>query len=318
MGFKKFCCIFLFSASVFLLFSGCTDSAAVTADNDDSSDIKIISTVFPIYDWVKNIAPDLNSVYLDESGIDLHSFEPTADDIIALSNADIFICIGGISDTWTEAAVKASKNSKLRVIRLMDYIEPLNEELREGMQTEHEHESADEYDEHIWLSLKNAEKCVSAVADILCGIDEKNAEQYLENSQNYISVLSSLDREYESAIASSRTKTLLFADRFPFRYLLNDYSLDYYAAFSGCSAESEASFETMSFLIEKTKQLGLSSVLVLENSDKKIASAVSSATGAEILTLNSCQSITSEQANSGITYISLMESNLAVIQKALS
>lgn len=314
---KKFFICLLSVILVLTCFSAC-EPDTVTEKQDGT--LTVVTTIFPIYDWVRNITgSDENLVYLDENGIDLHSFEPTANDIIALSQADVFICIGGASDEWVDNAVASADNDSLKVLELMEITGVLEEETVEGMETEHEHESADitEYDEHVWLSLKKAQTAVEAISELLCDIDSENADTYRKNTDNYIAELKALDNKYESAISSAGKNTLLFADRFPFRYMTEDYSLNYYAAFPGCSAESEASFETMAFLIEKTKELKLSAIIVLEGSDGKIASTVSAETGAKILTLNSCQSVTKANVADGMTYISIMESNLAVLTEAL-
>lgn len=306
------------------LFSSCTttpaDNESATGDTDSKSGISIVTTIFPIYDWVKNITGSAeNVIYFDENGIDLHSFEPTADNIITLSSADLFICIGGESDKWVDNAVKSAENENLRVLKLMKVTGVLEEETVEGMETDdHEEADAAEYDEHVWLSLKKAQTAVDSIADTLCEIDPENAENYRKNAADYISKLESLDSEYKSAIVSAKGNTLLFADRFPFRYLTEDYAIEYYAAFPGCSAESEASFETMAFLIEKTKELKLDDIIVLEGSDRKIASTVASETGARIVMLDSCQSVTKKDVADGKTYISVMEENLKVITEALS
>ncbi len=324
---KKFFIYILSVTLVLCCFSSCTgnsDKTELLSDSAVSDDgLFIVTTIFPIYDWVRNITgSSSNLVYLDESGIDLHSFEPTANDIITLSKADIFICIGGASDEWADAAVSSSQNEDLVVIRLIDITDGLTEETVEGMQEETDEldhgQDTSELDEHIWLSLKNAQTAVSAIANNLCELDSTNKEAYLKNAENYNEKLSELDKKYAQAVTNSANNTLVFADRFPFRYLTEDYGIEYYAAFPGCSAESEASFETITFLIEKTNELGLNYIIVLENSDGKLASTVSDETGAEILTLNSCQSVTSDDVENGRTYLSAMEENLAILTEALS
>lgn len=316
---KKFFICILALCFISVSFTSCTDSALQNEKNDGS--LSIVTTIFPIYDWVKNIAGEASEViYLDGSGIDMHSFEPTAKDIITLSDADIFICIGGESDEWVDGAVSSSENNDLVVIKLMDITGGLKEEIVEGMQEdEHTHEAdVSELDEHIWLSLKNAQTCVSAIAENLGELDAENKELYLSNADNYNSKLADLDKRYSQAVASAEKNTLIFADRFPFRYLTQDYSIEYFAAFSGCSAESEASFETITFLIEKTNELGIEYLIILENSDGKLADTIADETEAKILTLNSCQSVTSTEIENGKTYLSVMEENLSVLTEALS
>lgn len=283
----------------------------------DGSSLKIVTTIFPLYDWVKNITGSDTVVYLDENGIDLHSFEPTAQDILSLADADVFIYIGGESDKWVENAVKTANNPSLTTIALLECAVTLEEETVEGMET-HEEEDEAVADEHIWLSLKQAQHCVTAIADTLMQKDPANASLYKANAEAYNEKLASLDSRYAEMVQNAKRQTLLFADRFPFRYLTEDYNLTYYAAFPGCSAESEASFETLAFLIDKTKELALPYILVLEGSDGKIAKTVAADTGADILTLNSCQSVTTDDVRNGMTYLSVMENNLQLLTEALN
>lgn len=318
---KKFI-ICILSVCLFIAsLTACSDNTADT--NADSAEVSVVTTIFPIYDWVKNITGNTQGlVYLDKSGIDMHSFEPTASDILTIAQADVLICIGGVSDEWVDAAVSSSQNENIRVIKLIEITGGLTEETVDGMQDdedEHHNETdASEYDEHIWLSLKNAQKAVSAIAQTLSEINPENSELYLNNAKNYNLKLAELDKKYADAVASAEKSTLLFADRFPFRYLTEDYGIEYYAAFPGCSAESEASFETVTFLIEKTKELSLEYIIILESSDGKLADTVANETGADILTLDSCQAVTSEDVESGKTYLSVMEENLAILTEALS
>ncbi|MBQ8209027.1 MAG: zinc ABC transporter substrate-binding protein [Clostridia bacterium] len=314
--------IFIYILSLCLLLISLTSCADTQQNGDDDASLTIVTTIFPIYDWVRNITGSTDGiVYLDGSGIDMHSFEPTANDIITLANADIFICIGGASDEWVDAAVSSCANENLTVIKLIDITGGLTEEAVEGMQEEDDHghdTDTSELDEHIWLSLKNAQTAVSAIAKALGELDTVNRDTYLSNAENYNQKLTELDGRYAQTVASAEKNTLIFADRFPFRYLTEDYSLNYYAAFPGCSAESEASFKTITFLIEKTKELQLDYIIILENSDGKLAGTIADETGAKALTLNSCQSVTSTEIENGKTYLSVMEENLAILTEALS
>lgn len=298
------------------VFSACDK----TETNINNGKTTVVTTIFPVYDWTKNVAGEnCNVIYLDESGTDMHSFEPTAKDILTLSDADVFIHIGGVSDEWVESAVEASKNPGLITLSLINITGVLEEEIIDGMEHDHEHDhDITQYDEHIWLSLKKAQKAVSAIADTLAKADSANAEQYKANAESYNAELNALDGKYTDCVSTAKRKTLLFADRFPFRYLTEDYGIEYFAAFPGCSAESEASFDTMTFLIEKTRELSLPCILTIENSDSKIADAISNETGTKILSLNSCQSVTKDDIDGGITYLSAMENNLQIITEALN
>ena len=291
----------------------------------------IVTTIFPIYDWVKEIVGDNDNVELTmllDKGVDLHSFQPTADDIVKISACDMFIYVGGESDEWVEDALKEATNKNQVSVNLLNVLgsSVKEEEVKEGMEAEHEeegeheHEEEPEYDEHVWLSIKNAKVLCEKISAELCKLDAANKEAYQSNTTAYTAKLDSLDKEYEAAVKNAGVKTVLFGDRFPFRYLVDDYGLDYYAAFVGCSAESEASFETIVFLAKKADELGLKAICQIESSDGKIAKTIRNNTKSknqEILTLDSLQSTTGEQAKSGKTYLSAMQSNLEILKNAL-
>lgn len=307
-----------------------------TTQNGDKK-LKIVTTIFPEYDWVKAILGDeienVELTMLLDNGVDLHSYQPTAEDILKISECDLFIYVGGKSDAWVEDALKESQNENQRVINLMDVMgeNAKEEEVVEGMQAEEEHEDVAntdedaeeeevEYDEHVWLSLRNAELECREIEKQLCVIDPENKETYEKNRNNYLDQLQELDEKYQDAVNNSTVHTILFADRFPFRYMVDDYDLDYYAAFVGCSAETEASFETITFLAGKIDELGLHTVLTIEKSDQKIAKTVVDNTedkDQQILVLDSMQSTTSADVKDGTTYLSTMESNLEILKQAL-
>lgn len=287
--------------------------------------LKIIATVFPEYDWIKNIlgekADDTQLTLLLDNGIDLHSYQPTADDLIEISACDVFVYVGGESDGWVDGALAQAVNKDMIVINLLDVLgdRVREEEIKEGMQAEEEEdreaeEDEDpEYDEHVWLSLKNAAYICKYIAEKLGEADPASKDVFTSNAAAYIEKLNALDKQYKSAVDSAETKTMVFGDRFPFRYLADDYSLDYYAAFVGCSAESEASFETITFLAGKVKELGVKNVVILEGSDGKIADTVIKTSGADgvgVVTLNSMQSVTSTEVENGADYLSIMTGNL--------
>lgn len=316
--------------------------------------LKIVTTIFPEYDWVMNVlgdkASDAEVTMLLDNGVDLHSFQPTAADIMKISSCDLFIYVGGESDEWVEDALKEAVNKNMIVIDLLDELGDAvkEEELVEGMQGEdeedhdedhehdedHDHEDHDEdhdhehhheegeveYDEHVWLSLRNAQVLVKSISDALQKIDSANADTYKKNADSYIESLKALDADYKAAVDAASTKTILFGDRFPFRYMVDDYGLTYYAAFVGCSAESEASFETITFLSKKVDELSLPVVLTIEGKDKRIAETIIENTASKnqkVLTLDSMQSVSSSDVKNGTTYISIMESNLSVLKEAL-
>lgn len=305
------------------VLSGC----APQDDSAASNKLNIVTTIFPAYDWVREIlgaeTDRAEITMLLDSGVDLHSYQPTVDDIVKISDCDLFLYVGGESDGWVDDALKNAPNKERKVIRLLDVLgdSAKAEETVEGMQEEeHDHEEEAEYDEHIWLSLKNAQVLVAAISEALQETDPARKDTYAANAAAYVEKLSALDGEYRAAVNSGKYKTLLFGDRFPFRYLADDYGLDYYAAFPGCSAETEASFETVSFLAGKMDALRLPCVLTIEGTQHKIAETIVQNTAQknqQVLTMDSMQAVTANDAASGVSYLSIMEKNLSVLKKAL-
>lgn len=317
---------------VLVLITGIFSACGKNNSRANDKRFSVVCTIFPEYDWVREILGDSEEFdvsFLLDNGVDLHSYQPTAADIVKISACDLFIYVGGESDEWVEDALESASNKNMTVINLLDALGDLvkEEELVEGMQgeeaedDEEEGEEGPEYDEHVWLSLKNAKKLVDVICDGICGIDKENAETYRNNANAYKIKLSELDEKYEEAVNSAAFKTVLFGDRFPFRYLVDDYGLDYYAAFVGCSAETEASFETIVFLSGKVDELGLKHVMIIENSDRKIAETIISNTKTkdqDIVVMDSIQSVTSAESSKGTTYIGIMNKNLDAIKKALN
>ena len=300
--------------------AGCGEGRAAEPEK-----LQIIATIFPEYDWVKQLLGDRTEgaelTLLLDKGVDMHSYQPSADDIIRISTCDMFVYVGGESDGWVRDALAGALNQDMVVIDLMEVLgrDVKEEELVEGMQAE-ACETEPEYDEHVWLSLKNAAVLCEAIAEGLADLDPDNAQAYAANAETYRAKLDGLDREYQSAVDGAAVKTLIFGDRFPFRYLADDYGLDYYAAFPGCSAETEASFETVLFLAGKLDQLGLKTVLTMEAPRHRIAETIvenTEAKDARILVMDSMQSATAEDAAGGTSYLSVMESNLGVLKAAL-
>lgn len=330
-------------------------------EKGNSNKISIVCTTFPQYDWVKNIlgeeAERFNVTLLLDNGVDMHSYQPAVKDIATAGSSDLFIYVGGESDTWVEDALKEAKNKDLKAINLMETLgnSVKEEEVVEGMQEEreslgHSHEKSSkekqeqtqkeshensqeingqkeaadeepEYDEHIWLSIRNAEIMVKNIEKAIEQLDSDNAKVYQTNAENYIKKLDTLDKQYANTIQNAKYKAILFGDRFPFRYMADDYDLKYYAAFAGCSAETMAGFETVTFLAKKADELRLPVILTIENSDGRIAEAVKSNTtkkNQKILAMNSLQSVTKEQIADGITYLQVMQENLSVLSEALN
>ena len=336
-------------------------TASTTSENktdDTNKKLSVVCTIFPEYDWIRELVGDKKDnyeiTYLLDKGVDLHSYQPTAEDIAKIANCDLFVYVGGESDGWVKDALKESKNDKMQVVNLLETLgtNVKEEEVVEGMQEEDEHdhdhgkkedadhdhehkEDADhdhdheedghhhdevEYDEHVWLSLRNATSLVNELAVRLQTIDPENKDYYAGTAASYTAKLGDLDSRYLAAVKKAKNKTVLFGDRFPFRYLVDDYGLKYYAAFVGCSAETEASFETVAFLAKKADELKLNNVLVIENSDQKIAKKIIETTNAKdqkIVEMNSMQSVTADQIADGATYLGIMEANLKALEAAL-
>ena len=400
--FKRIFALFFYVLITAGVLSGCgkavPSSEAGTSTTETEKPLKVVTTIFPEYDWVRQIlgerAGNAELTMLLDNGVDLHSYQPTADDIIKISDCDLFVYVGGESDGWVEDALKEATNKNMKVINLLDVLKDTvkTEEAVPGMQAEegHNHGVADfadsdvkdrnlsdwngewqsaypyildgtldpvmekkaesgtktaeeykdssamtgaeiademleheekEYDEHVWLSAKNAGTLCNAIAAALEEIDPANKEIYAANAKSYQEKLSALDAEYQSAVDDAARKTVLFGDRFPFRYLVDDYGLSYYAAFAGCSAESEASFETISFLAHKVDELNLPCVLTIEGAKHKIAETIVQNTvekNQKILTLDSMQSTTTTDVENGTTYLSVMEDNLDILKQALN
>lgn len=290
--------------------------------------ISVVATIYPQYDWLKNVigerADAVDLKLLIKNGTDLHSYKPSAQDIATIAKADLVVYVGGESDEWVEKALEATPKEGRIALNLMKALgdRVKEEEVVEGMQAEEEHHHEEvENDEHIWLSLKNAWILVNALAQSLSKVDSANSSIYTANAVIYNAKLWALDSEFTTAISGASQKTILFGDRFPFRYLVDDYGIKYYAAFAGCSAESEASFETVTFLANKMDSLALPAILTIDGSDGKIARAILDASknskNAQVLTLNSMQSVTDEQIKAGVDYLSIMRDNLEVLKKAL-
>ena len=336
------------------LFAGCStgDSTASSTTRPDVAGrtISVVATVFPAYDWTRQIIGENKDqvalTLLLDKGTDLHNYQPTVEDIYKVSSCDLFIYVGGESDKWVPDALAQATNPNMKVLCLMDLLgsAALEEETLEGMEEhdhdhhdhedeDHDHEDEDhghededhdhegpEYDEHIWLSLRNASLLCGKIEAALEEIDPQAKDSYAKNCKAYTEKLSALDKAYVEAVEAAPRKTLLFADRFPFLYMAKDYGLQCWAAFSGCSAESEASFETVNFLVNKVDELGLPCVMKIEGSATRLAETVissSKAKNAKILELNSLQSVTAQGVAEGVTYYGVMEQNLEVLKQAL-
>ena len=352
---KRFFSILVSLMMLAALLGGCGGQSAQKAEEKGvPKKMKIVTTIFPLHDWTREVlgseASNVELTALLRNGVDMHSYQPTADDLVKLSSCDVLIYVGGESDQWIEEARKEAVNKDMVALRLMDVLgERLkHEETVEGMETQHgekdahehheevaehkqeehkhdheekhEHEHHEEYDEHIWLSLKNATLCAHAIADALSGADAAHRSAYQANVEAYSGKLASLDKEYADIALASSKKTLLFGDRFPFRYLVDDYGLTYYAAFPGCSAETEASFETIAFLSAKLDELKLPAIMTIEGGSRKVAETILYNTPThdqKILVVGPMQSTTQGKSSYGQTYLDVMRKNLDILKEAL-
>lgn len=307
------------------VLSGCGQDKSTTSNGvvEQKDGISVVSTIFAPYDFIREITGDNAEItMLLPPGSESHSFEPTPQDIIKIQNSDVFIYVGGESDEWVGEVLESMDTSKMKIVTLMDCVEVVEEEVVEGMEEEHEDEEEGDHeevelDEHVWTSPKNAKRIVQKIADTLCQVDEANAKSYKEKTTGYLAKLDQLDEEFQGVVASADHKTLIFGDRFPFRYLADAYDLSYFAAFPGCSTETEASAATVAFLIDKVKAENIPAVFYVELSNAKMANTISEATGAKVLLLHACHNITKAEFESGVSYIDLMKQNVENLKEAL-
>ena len=316
--------------------SSVTESSSVAeSKSEETKKLSIVTTIFPAYDWVKQVVGDNKNVeisFLIDKGVDLHSYQASAADIAKITDSDLFVYVGGDSDDWAEDIIK--ENPNLNYINMVDSIgeAALAEELVEGMQDEEEHdheseehaneegeheEGEEEIDEHVWLSIKNAETIVSAIEAKLAEIDPDNKAEYEKNANDYLAKLDELDKEYKDTLSSIQNKTIIVGDRFPFRYLVNEYGIKYYAAFKGCDAGSEASFETVKFLANKMDELNMSDIFIIDGSKGDLAKTIVDNTkdkNAKVLVLDSMQST---KSSDNASYLDIMKKNLEVLKEVL-
>ena len=312
---KILCLCILFS--LLTIFSGCS------THHDKTETITVVTTVFPEYDWTREIigdGSDVQLILLTKNGTDLHSYQPTVTDVAAIASCDLLIYTGGVSSSWIDDVLKENPSENRTVIRLMDDLSEDEKLIEQSVHHNTDHHHDEVYDEHIWLSLRLASRFCDTICAALCDLVPEKQDAYRENCAVYIQKLQALDATYQDTVAAATISSLLFADRFPFTYFANDYNLTCYAAFPGCSAETEASFETVSFLIKTVEDLDLPAIVVLENSDRKLAETVLSTTkteATEIVKMNALQSVSGTDLKNGISYLEIMHQNLAALRIAL-
>lgn len=300
----------------------CAKSSDDTFNPADKVKLNVVATIFPQYDFLRQIGGDnINLKMLLKPGAESHSFEPTPHDIKNIENSDLFVYVGGDSDSWIDDILDSVNTKKTTVVSLMDCVSTKEEESVEGMMPDGDDADTSgepEYDEHVWTSPKNAEAIVQKLSDKLCSLDPKHAGEYQENTKKYLSKLEKLDQEFRDIVNNAKRKEIIVGDRFPFRYFADEYGLNYFAAFPGCSTDTEASADTMAFLIDKVKEDKIPVVFHIELSNQQVCNAICEQTGAKSELLNAVHNISADDYASGVTYINLMEHNVEVLKEALN
>ena len=317
---RKLLCVLLAMVLTVSAFSGCTVQRNPASDDGK---LHVVTTIFAPYDFARQVGGDDVSVtMLLRPGCEVHAYEPTPKDIIAIRNADVFIYVGGESDAWVKTVLDGVDNPNLRVVTLMDCVELLDEETVEGMQTEkhdHDHAADDaEPDEHVWTSPRNAARICQKLADTFAAADSAHAAAYAQRCGDYVEKLNQLDAEFQDVVEHAARKTVVFADRFPLRYFADAYGLDYYAAYPGCADAAEPSAATVAFLIDKVRAEGIPVVFTIELSNGKLADTICEATDAKKLEFATCHNVTAQAFANGATYLQLMERNVQALREALN
>jgi len=344
---KRFFAIILIVLLTISVSASCQPKAKAASDakTAGSEKISVVATIFPAFDFARQVAGDKADIkMLLDPGAESHSFEPTPRDIIEIRNCDVFIYAGGKNDEWVDRILDSLDADNIKIIKMLDCVDALDEEVKEGMSGahghEHEGESAEEEhphegegvreepgyegeesgesDEHVWTSPRNAVAITNVIRDVLCSADSANAGVYRANAEEYTKQLAELDAAFRTVVEDAERRTVVFGDRFPILYFAKEYGLDYWAAFPGCSSETEPSAATVAFLIDKVRSEGIPVVFKIELSNGNIARSIAEATGAKVLVFNSCHNLTKEKFDGGATYLSLMEENLEALKEALN
>ena len=298
--------------------AGCTSQRPVS----EGEGIDIVTTVFPAYDFARQIAGERARVtLLVPPGSESHSFEPTPQDVIRIESCALLFCNGGESEVWLEQILEG-RDKDIPKLSMLSCVSALEEELTEGMQAVYEAREAEgdegpEYDEHVWTSPVNARLICEQLCEILCGIDPEGAEYYRANLSSYSAKLNALDMAFRELVRNAGRDTLIFADRFPVRYFVEEYGLKYYAAFPGCADDAEPSARTVAFLIDKVRQESIPAVFYIEFSNEKMADVICEDTGCEKLLFHSCHNVSARELQDGVSYLELMQNNLVSLEEAL-
>ncbi len=340
---KRLTAAVLSVSALALMCAGCSGSTdnTLTRDSADTSSqedkISVVATIFPQYDFARQVAGDLADItMLLSAGEESHTYEPTPQDIITIQNADVFIYVGGESDSWVDDILASMDTSGMKIVNMMECVDVVEEELVEGMEDvdedegesyaddsessdteEDEEDEEPEYDEHVWTSVENAQIITQEITDALCRADRANENTYRSACAQYLSELSQLKREIESVVENADRNILIFGDRFPMRYFTDEFGLEYYAAFPGCAEQTEPSAGTVAFLIEKTREENVPVVLYMDLSSGKVAQTIAESTDAQTAVFYSCHNVSKEDFDNGVTYIELMERNIEALKIAL-
>lgn len=304
-----------------LLITGCGAQKEQPTQKDDTKQpLKIVTTIFPPYDFASQITQGKASVsMLLPPGAESHSYEPTPQDILKIQNCDVFIYTGGDADAWVDKILSSMDTSKMTIIKMMDCVPTVEEQVVEGMQPDEDEaeSSGPEYDEHVWTSPANAMKITQSISDELCKLDPDNKTYFQKNTQDYIDKIGKVDQEFKDIVSHASRKTIVFGDRFPLRYFADEYGLKYYAAFPGCSTETEPSVNTIKYLVDKVKAEKIPVVFYIEFSNHKTADSICEATGAKALMFQSCHNVTKKDLDSGKSYVDIMTENAQKLKEAL-
>lgn len=312
---KKFSLLLLII--VILSFSGCGNKLS---NNEDSRKINVVATIFPQYDFTRQIAKDkINLRMLIPPGAESHSYEPTPQDIINIQKSDLFIYVGGENDEWVNNILNSMDTSNKTIVSLLDCVDTCEEDFKTiAPDQEKRNDEAKEIDEHVWTSPVNAKKITEKISEVLCKLDSKNSDFYTKNTKEYVNQLNILDNNFKKIVSNKKRDTLIFGDRFPFRYFVEEYGLKYYAAFPGCASQTDTNATKMAFLIDKIKENNIPVVLKMELSNENIAKSLAETTNTKVLTMYSCHNAPKNDFENGITYLDYMNKNLNVLEEALN
>ena len=312
---KRIISVILCMTAILCLFCSCRNEDT----KKDDGKLNIVTTIFPPYDFAKNVGGEyVNVSMLLKPGMESHSYDPTPQDIIKIQACDLFIYTGGESDEWVKDILESSDRKPKKTLAMMDVCETVREETVEGMEKDEDDGDEIEYDEHVWTSPKNAVNITVSIDSILKELDKSHTDEFEKNTSEYKNKLSQLDGDFREIADNAKRKTLVFGDRFPFRYFADEYGLKYYAAFPGCSSETEPSPSTVSFLIDKVKAEKIPVVFSIEFSNGKVADTICESTGSKKMTFHSCHNVTQEEFDNGVSYLSLMQGNVKALKEALN